>query len=93
MNFRLKELLREKGMMNVTLAEKVGVNKVTISNFICGKTAPSIDKIAEMAEALDVEFWEMFYTREEMLNTLKNDNVGNEVCCPYCGKKLILSIK
>ena len=93
MDLRLKELMKEKGVTNLELSKKCGITHITISKMANGKTPISVERLEEFANILDVEFWELFYTKEQILNTISETNVGNDVSCPYCGKKLVLCIK
>ena len=46
---RIKVKLAEHNMKQIELADKLGLNKQTISNICNGKTLPSIDKLFSMA--------------------------------------------
>ena len=58
---RLKEILDKKGIKQIWLADKVGVNKSTISNIINSRYATTIELGFKIAEVLDVEFDDIFY--------------------------------
>lgn len=74
----------EKGVSSVSLAETIGVSKVTISNLINRKTMPSIDTISRIADALDVPMWQLFASPEEVRGEDQEEGV---ITCPNCGKK------
>lgn len=82
MKTRIKEIMQEKGISSVFLAEKIGVSKVTVSNLINDKTMPSLKTMEDVANALDVPMWQLFASPEEV--------GGNELTCPKCGAKLKL---
>lgn len=50
---RLKQLRNEKKLTQQELANKVGVNRVTYTNWENGKREPELDKVAELATELD----------------------------------------
>lgn len=93
MENRIKEIMSEKGILLKDMAASLGISSVALSKILNGDTALSVNRAQQFANVMDVEFWQLFYTREEMLNSINNDNAGNTVCCPYCGKELLLSIK
>lgn len=84
MRVRIKEIMSEKGITSVELAEKIGVSKATISNLINNKTMPSIDTLGKIATALGVPDWQMFASKEEAVNDTKEEFLT----CPYCGKEI-----
>ena len=49
MKTRIKEIMQEKGISSVVLAEKIGVSKVTVSNLINDKTMPSLKTMEDVA--------------------------------------------
>jgi len=93
MKHRIKDILEEKHVLVKDLAAELKLSKVALSKFLNYSTPLTVDRAQQIADILDVEFWEIFYSREEMLNAIHNDTAGNDVKCPYCGKLLTLSIK
>lgn len=83
MSHRIKELIREKGYTQQQFADKLGINRVTLNYHLNGK--PSYPTLENIAEALGVEMWELFTTREEILA-----KSPGEITCPYCEKRFIL---
>ncbi len=57
---RIKELMNQKGMNREELAKKVKVSITTISNISTETNLPSIERLLQIAEALDVDIREMF---------------------------------
>ena len=82
MKTRIKEIMQEKGISSVVLAEKIGVSKVTVSNLINDKTMPSLKTMEDVANALDITMWQLFASPDEV--------GGNSFICPKCGAKLKL---
>lgn len=83
MSHRIKELIREKGYTQQQFADKLGINRVTLNYHLNGK--PSYPTLENIAEALGVEMWELFTTREEVLA-----KSPGEITCPYCEKRFSL---
>lgn len=59
-NLRIKDLCREKGIGISELADKIGMSRVSIGNFIARRQWPSSEAIKKIAEALDVPVSELF---------------------------------
>lgn len=88
MKVRIREIMSEKGITSVELAEKIRVSKATISNLINNKTMPSIDTLGKIATALGVPDWQLFASKEEAVNDTKEEFLT----CPYCGKPIDVSL-
>lgn len=88
MQLRLKELMQEKGVTSVALAEMIDVSKVTVSNLINNKTMPSLSTLETIAQALGVEVWELFVSKAELLS-----KPSNGITCPHCGKPITIKIE
>ena len=83
MNHRIKELIKEKGYTQQELAEKLGMSRVGLTQLVNSK--PSYPTLEKIAEALSVEMWELFASKEEIVNQDKNI-----ITCPKCGAKFEL---
>lgn len=70
MALRIKEVIKEKGITVQTLADKMGINRVGLSNHINGN--PSVAVLEKIAAALEVSIQELFEKD-------KNDNVNGYV--------------
>ena len=88
MKLRIKELMEEKGVTSASIATIVGIHKVSVSNIINGKINPSAETLEKFAEALGVEMWELFASKEEIVNKDKNT-----IVCPKCGARFVLDEK
>ena len=51
---RLRQLIKETGVMQYDLAEKLGITRQVISQYCNGLTLPNADKIVKMAKLFDV---------------------------------------
>ena len=75
MEYRIKELLREKKCNVTELADKVGMQRETLSRIINGASTSS-DTLQKIADALKVPISELFEHPE-----------SDTITCPNCGKK------
>lgn len=77
MALRIKEVIKGKGMTVNSLAEKMGINRVGLSNHINGN--PSVEVLDKIATALDVPVTELFEQPKTGTASLS---------CPHCGKNI-----
>lgn len=76
MGLRIKEVIKEKGMTVQTLADKMGINRVGLSNHINGN--PSVAVLEKIAAALEVPIQELF-EKEQQENINGYIEIGNEI--------------
>lgn len=74
MSLRIKEVIKKKGLTVKEVAERMGINRVGLSNHITGN--PSVEILQRIADAIGVDIVELF----EPVNK-------NEFTCPECGAK------
>ncbi len=77
MDLRIKEILKEKKITAISLADTVGMAQPSMSNIVNGKVMPSVETLERIAVALQVPFTDLFEQ--------PNDNT---VKCPNCGVQL-----
>lgn len=73
MNYRIKEVCRQNGLMMKDLAEKLGMTEVGLSKSLNGN--PTVGRLEEIAKVLGVDFMELF------------EQESGTITCPNCGKK------
>ena len=61
---RIKEVLEEKGIKQVWLAEKLGKSFNTINGYVQNRKQPSLEVLYEIAEILNVNPKELLDTKE-----------------------------
>lgn len=81
---RIKELIKEKGYTQQSLAEKLGMTRVGLTQLVNGK--PSYPTLEKIAEALGVEMWELFKSKSEIVEEIAEEK-KNTITCPRCGAK------
>ena len=85
MDHRIKELIKVKSYTQQELADKLGISRVGLTQLVNGK--PSYPTLEKIAEALGVEMWELFASKEDVMKQSKNT-----IPCPYCGKDIDVSL-
>ena len=83
---RIKEVMKEKGITQQMLADRLGVTLSTIKTNLSGNHSMTESTFERIAKALNVEVWELFVNPNEL-----NKSVSNSACCPHCGKAIKLS--
>ena len=89
MDNRIKEILSEKCMTAKELAVIVGVSSVSLYNIINGKQEASANTLNTIAQSLEVPFWQLFVSPEEVQP--KKD--GLSITCPHCGKDINIKVE
>lgn len=51
--------MAEKGKTNLWLAEKMGMNKTTVSKWCTNSMQPTVETLFEIAQALDIDVREL----------------------------------
>ena len=77
MNLRLKEICETKKIAVGALADKIGMSRPNMYNLVNGKITPSVEKLNEIATALDVELWELFTPSTEKGEFMACELVAN----------------
>ena len=85
MENRIKNLIKENGFTQEQFAQKMGVTRMSLVKTLSGN--PSYETLQRIAEALGVEMWELFASREDVMKQNKNT-----IPCPYCGKDIDVSL-
>jgi transcriptional regulator with XRE-family HTH domain len=77
MKLRIKEILKEKKITAISLADSVGMAQPSMSNIVNGKVMPSIETLERIATILNVSFVDLF-----------EQPIQNIITCPKCGTRL-----
>jgi len=57
---RIQELRKARGLSQEKIAEKADISSTYLSRIECGRENPTLDMLIKLANALEVEMWEMF---------------------------------
>lgn len=98
MKYRIKEILKEKGLNGVELAEMLGINKITLYRNLSENNDLRISTLEKIATALNVPLWSLLVSKDEITKDETSEqktapNVGAaSVSCPHCGKSFAVSV-
>ena len=80
----IKEALKKRGLKQNDLAERLGINRVSLSRLLSDKNDMRISTIKKIADAIGCDVSEFFAPTET------EDN--NTITCPHCGEKLVINL-
>ena len=81
---RVKGLLAEKHMTLKKLAADMGISTVWLNNILTDDDRLSLGNLKRIAGILNVDLWEILYDKEDLVSSIRNENVGFEARCPHC---------
>lgn len=80
---RIKDVLKEKGLKQQDLAEKMGISLSAVKQML-GADSLTTSTLERIAAAVDVPVWQFFISPDNLANQVG----GNSFRCPHCGKPL-----
>lgn len=86
---RIKEIMRVQGITAKSLSEKIDKSPQYVSNVLNGNQGATFEVLELFSNALGVELWQFFASREEVLGGSDSPSIK----CPHCGKPLSVEIK
>ena len=81
---QIKEALKQRGLKQNDLAERLGINRVSLSRLLSDKNDMRISTIKKIADAIGCDVSEFFKPAET-----EDHNV---ITCPHCGAKLVINL-
>ena len=81
---QIKEALKQRGLKQNDLAERLGINRVSLSRLLSDKNDMRISTIKKIADAIGCDVSEFFAPEET------KDH--NTITCPHCGEKLVINL-
>lgn len=90
MELRIKQILRERNITQQQLADMLGITRSAITQQLAGK--PSLVTLEKIAEALEVEMYELFKSKSEIVEEI-TEETKNTIRCPKCGARFVLDEK
>ena len=81
---QIKETLKQRGLTQNELAERLGINRVSLSRLLSDKNDMRISTIKKIADAIGCDVAEFFTPAET-----EDHNV---ITCPHCGAKLVINL-
>lgn len=79
MVFRLREILKDRQLTIGQFAEISGISQSNLSNYMMGKVSPTLETLAKIAEALNVDITYLFRKEEEIVLFAKYDGKSIEL--------------
>ena len=81
---QIKEALKKRGLKQNDLADRLGINRVSLSRLLSDKNDMRISTIKKIADAIGCDVAEFFTPAET-----EDHNV---ITCPHCGAKLVINL-
>ena len=81
---QIKEALKKRCLKQNDLADRLGINRVSLSRLLSDKNDMRISTIKKIADAIGCDVSE-FFTPEETED-------HNVITCPHCGAKLVINL-
>lgn len=82
---RIKDILKERGVTQVELADMLGVSRSSIVKTLAGN--PSQETLEKIATALGVEMWELFADPKKVKSS------EGSILCPSCGTEIHIKVE
>lgn len=67
---RIKEVLEEKGIKQIWLAEKLGKSYNMVNAYVQNRQQPRLETLMSIAEILDIDIKELIISNKESKNNL-----------------------
>ena len=81
---QIKEALKKRGLTQNELADRLGINRVSLCRLLSDKNDMRISTIKKIADAIGCDVTE-FFTKAE-------PEEHNVITCPHCGAKLVINL-
>ena len=80
----IKEVLKQRGLKQNDLADRLGINRVSLSRLLSDKNDIRLSTIKKIADAIGCDVTEFFAPAENADH--------NVITCPHCGAKLVINL-
>ena len=80
----IKDILKQRGLTQNELAERLGINRVSLSRILSNKNDMRLSTIRKIADAIGCDVAEFFAPEEK--------EEHNTITCPHCGAKLVINL-
>ena len=81
---KIKEALKKRCLKQNDLAERLGINRVSLCRLLSDKNDMRISTIQKIADAIGCDLAEFFTPAETEEHTT--------ITCPHCGAKLVINL-
>ena len=80
----IKDILKQKGLKQNDLADRLGINRVSLSRILSNKNDMRVSTIRKIADSIGCDVAEFFAPAEPAEHTT--------ITCPHCGEKLVINL-
>ena len=80
----IKDALKKRGLTQNELADRLGINRVSLSRLLSDKNDMRFSTIKKIADAIGCDVSEFFAPEET------EDH--NTITCPHCGEKIVINL-
>ena len=80
----IKDILKQKGLKQNDLADRLGINRVSLSRILSDKNDMRMSTITKIADAIGCDVTEFF--------TPEATEEHNVITCTHCGEKLVINL-
>ena len=80
----IKEALKKRGLKQNDLADRLGINRVSLSRLLSDKNDMRLSTIKKIADAIGCDVSEFFTPAEPADHST--------ITCPHCGEKLVINL-
>lgn len=80
----IKDALKQRGLTQNELADRLGINRVSLSRLLSDKNDMRISTMKKIADAIGCDVTEFF--------TQSDKAEHNTITCPHCGAKLVINL-
>lgn len=87
---RFKETLEKYGITQMELADRLGINRVSVSRLLSEKNDIRLSTIEKIAKAIGCNVSELVLTDSEKQPTNEKETY---IVCPHCGEKIKISVE
>lgn len=81
----IKEALKKRELTQIDLAERLGINRVSLSRLLSDKNDMRVSTIKKLADAIGCDVAEFFIPQPTNAD-------HNTITCPHCGAKLVINL-
>lgn len=81
---QIKDALKKRGLKQNELADRLGINRVSLSRLLSDKNDMRMSTIKKIADAIGCDVAEFF--------TPEDKEEHNTITCPHCGEKLVINL-
>lgn len=82
---RIKEVLKEYNITQIELAERLGINRVSVSRLLSDSNDMRLSTLQKIADAIGCEVC-------ELISEGRKDVPSPTIVCPHCGKSITLCV-